>query len=574
MTSDTTLPKLTLSAESSGDEAGGQDESNTRRLPAVLRTRDLTVLMLLIVLFVANNNGVQFVGPAVFFYWALGLLTFLVPCAYVTQWLSQHFPGQGAPYLWAARVLGIRWSFFSAFCAWLPGVLAVVSAIEAGLIFIQYLVPTWFTTPVEQGLAIVLILLVPTSLACLPLRWLRHILLVVAALYFGIFILLGVAGALWLWSGHPAATALNVPSAWQPTSGNFAVYGIVVLAFLGVDIPMFMGGEIRGGKAYAKHATSYVWWGTVLSFIAYVVGTFGIMVIVPPSQSGVMAANVQAIQMVFGPLAGNVAAIVLAAGQFALTIAYILMFSRLLVVVAQDRRLPISLTKVNRHGVPVLSIVVQAAVVTIVTILSLVIVPGFFGTLIHPNDLAFAIYNVLQAGTTVVWVYSMVQLFVFVLWLLYRPKPGMEVTKRERILLIIISFVGTIASGIGIWATVSSSWLPNLIPNERWALLVLGVAVISLMVGWISSELPRVNALLSEQRRVNDREVALREQLQSSYDEQEILVQQQQVLLAEVDRLYREQAQAAITDAVTGLPNHRAVISRIDEELSRCQLNE
>ena len=128
------------------------------KLPAVLGTRDLTVLMLLIVLFVANNDGVQFGGPAAFVYWVLGLLTFLVPCAFVTRWLALRYPGQGAPYLWATRILGQRWSFFSAFCAWLPGVLAVVSAVQSGLIFIQYLVPTWFTTPLQQGIAIVFIL--------------------------------------------------------------------------------------------------------------------------------------------------------------------------------------------------------------------------------------------------------------------------------------------------------------------------------------------------------------------------------------------------------------------------------
>src|ERR1700737_543352 len=92
-------------------------------LPAILNTGDLTVLMVLIVLFVANNNGVQLAGPAAFFYWTLGLLTFLLPCAYVTRWLALRYPGQGAPYLWAARILGARWSFFSAFAAWLPGVL-------------------------------------------------------------------------------------------------------------------------------------------------------------------------------------------------------------------------------------------------------------------------------------------------------------------------------------------------------------------------------------------------------------------------------------------------------------------
>jgi diguanylate cyclase (GGDEF)-like protein len=73
-----------------------------------------------------------------------------------------------------------------------------------------------------------------------------------------------------------------------------------------------------------------------------------------------------------------------------------------------------------------------------------------------------------------------------------------------------------------------------------------------------------VHALLGEQKRLNDRQVALRSQLQEAYD-------QQQTLLSELDRLYREQSQAAVTDAVTGLPNHRAIMSKLDEALSHCQ---
>ena len=569
-----TVPSMTLNVSRDKEENKPTSPlsgiQHTKSLPAVLNTKDLTALMLLIVLFIANTNGVQFGGPVAFIYWTLGLITFLVPCALVTQWLAKRFPGQGGPYLWAIHILGPGWGFITAFCAWLPGVLAVVSAIESGLMFIQYLAPTWFTTPAQQGLAIVFILLVPTGMACLPLRWLKHILFVVAALYFGVFILLGLAGSWWLLSGHPAALALNVANAWRPTNGNFAVYGLVILALLGVNIPIFMGDEIRGGHAGAKKATAYVWWGTVLAFLAYVAGTFGIMVIVPANQAGALAANVQAISIVFGTPIGNMVDIVLAVSQVVLTIAYILMFSRLLVVVAQNGRLPVSLARVNRFGVPVVSIFVQAAAVALVTILSLVVVPNFFGTLIRPDDLALAIYNVLQAGTTVVWVCSIIQIFVLVMRFLHRHKEQGESTKRERILLRTLSVIGIGTSLIGIWATISSSWLPSTIPNGKWVVLVLGVTFIALAVGGVSSELPHVYALLSEQRQLNAREVVLRAQLQESYDEQQILVQQQQVLLAEVDRLYQEQSQAALTDAITSLPNHRAVMRRIDEEVSRC----
>src|SRR5438874_150486 len=277
-----------------------QEGSVRRTLPTVLGMRDLTLFMVLIVVFISNTNGVQFGGPIAFLYWALGLITFLVPFALVTRWLARRYPGKCAPYLWIGRILGPNWSFISAFCIWLPGVLAVVSVIDNGLIFIQYLLPGWFVTPMQQCLGIVFILAIATALTCLPLRWLKHLLGMFAVLYLAVFALLGAAGLWWLESGHPAALALNAPATWQPNAGNFPLYGVIILACLGVNIPLLMSGEIGpnrvgkgiiharsdrdsrpGGRRRAiKHASQYVWWGTILSFLAYIAGTFGIMVIV------------------------------------------------------------------------------------------------------------------------------------------------------------------------------------------------------------------------------------------------------------------------------------------------------
>lgn len=99
-------PFLAETPDSTEEPALASHSREQHKLPAVLGKLDLTVLMLLIILFIANTNGVQFAGPSVFLYWMLGLFTFLIPCAYVTQWLARRFPGQGAPYLWATRILG------------------------------------------------------------------------------------------------------------------------------------------------------------------------------------------------------------------------------------------------------------------------------------------------------------------------------------------------------------------------------------------------------------------------------------------------------------------------------------
>ncbi len=79
----------------------------------------------------------------------------------------------------------------------------------------------------------------------------------------------------------------------------------------------------------------------------------------------------------------------------------------------------------------------------------------------------------------------------------------------------------------------------------------------------------RISLLMKEQQQLNRREVLLRKQLQEAYNEQHTLVGEQQTLLSEVDRLYREQAAAAVTDMITGLPNYRAVLSQCDEEIGR-----
>lgn len=554
------------------------------QLPMVLGTRDLTVLFILTVLFLANTGGVQFGGAAAFLYWGLGLLTFLLPCAYVTRWLARRFPEAGGHYLWATRVLGVHWGFLSAFCAWLPCVLAVIAIVAPCLALLQYLFPAFFTSLWQPSLCVVVLVVVASGITSLPLRWLKHILFALTILYIAMFVCIGFVGVWWMLLGRPTAAALTSSAGWRFSTGNFAVYGVVILALLGADTPLFLSGEIRGGRDGVRRASRFVWWGTIIAFLAYVAGTFGIFVIVPPDQAGGLAASALAIQFAFGVPLAHIAGVLLLLGQVAIISAYILMSSRVLVILAADRRLPSSLMAINRHGVPLRSILIQSAIIAVFAMIALVFAPGLFITVENPTSLGTEIYNVLQASAAVLWTCSTIQEFALVFILLRSQSERVHVVRRQQLLLFTFSGVGVCASLVGIWETLSSSWIPMLMPNTNWTEWIVGVCLLSLLVGWMMSEIPRISAMLSEQRRLNEREVALRAQLQEaymqqetlvmqlkeSYSEQEMLVLQQQELLTEVDRLYREQAQAAITDAITGLPNHRAVMARLEEELARC----
>ena len=552
--------------------------SNWPTFPKTLGEGDLALFMILIVVFISNTNGIQSGGPGAFICWLIGLVTFLLPCAFVTQWLARRYPGEGAPYLWVKRIAGPNWSFISAFCIWLPGVLALISVIDNGLILSRYLLPGWFVTPLQQGIGIICLLIIATALACLPLRWLKDLLGGMAILYLGVFVVLGGVGIWWLISGHPAAVAPGTFTTlhnWLPSPGNFSLFGVVVLAFLGVDIPLLLSAEVRGGPAHVRRASRYVWWGSALAFLAYIAGTFSIMVIIPGQRAGNVIASALAVQAVFGPLAGNSAAIVLSASQMAIAITYILIFARVSVFVARDRRLPARFGFINRYGVPVYSIIWQSAIVAGATLLIFMAMPILFGSIIQPSDITREIYAVTLAGTEIVWVSSIIQLFILALRQFYRVKTYQGTIGRkqviEQILLTIAAPVGIGASLIGIWYTISRSWVPHLIPDNWWMVLVTSIISLSFMFGWLVSDVPRMRTLFGEQRRTNTSEKELRDELMDSYKEQQLLVEQQQILLAEVGRLYHEQSQAAVTDAVTGLPNHRAIMSRLGEEIAYCQ---
>lgn len=214
-------------------------------LPAVLSRKDLLVLFLLTVVFISNINGVQFGGPSAYVYWVLGITTSLIPCVYITRWLSKCFPGEGGHYLWTVCTLGAHWGFITAFCLWLAGVLAVVSVVQVSLLFFQYLTPGWFNSPFRQCLGIVIIICITASICCLPLRRLKYILRIVTVLYMGVFLLIGAIGVYWLLSGHISAVAFNDPQAWQVGPGNHALFGLVILALLGADVPFIVSGEVK-----------------------------------------------------------------------------------------------------------------------------------------------------------------------------------------------------------------------------------------------------------------------------------------------------------------------------------------
>ena len=451
-------------------------------LPRVLNSFDMVAIFVAIVLFITNAAVIQTAGPTAFGWWILGFLAFLIPSAIVTGQLGLMFPGEGSIYLWTHKAFGAFWGFFAGFCAWWPGVLVMVATGTITLAYLGYVFPgsvgSWSVQ--VQGLLIIGFVLLSAVLAVLRFRVTQNIVNGVFVLYGVAIALMLIAGIVHLAGGNPAEVNPADVSAWAPSEptglnfSNWTFFGLVILALLGVEVPLNMGVEIRDTRSI----TRYLFWGSLAVMAAYLIATWAVMVTVPAAdgQSAQVTAVAEAVRLTLGTFWGNLVALILAGFFLFITVVYNYSFARLIFVSGLDRRLPRVMSHVNANKVPDVAVAVQTVLAALFALLAFVILPTASGGA-EPVDVQTRIYDVLQAAVTVIWCVSMVVLFVDVLIILRRYTAQFEQRRLANPAVFwVCSVIGALAALIGIIATLSGSWTP-LISNDTGTISVLGAEI-------------------------------------------------------------------------------------------------
>jgi glutamate:GABA antiporter len=479
---------MATTAESGGGEVLRSERIAGGILPRVLNTFDMIAIFVAIVLFISNSAVLAAgAGPSAYVYWGLGFITFLIPGAIVTGQLGLMFPGEGSIYVWTNKAFGAFLGFFAGFCAWWPGVLVMIATGDAVVSLIQQLNSNFLTQPWQQGLMIILVIAFSFVLSILRFRVTQNFVNIVFLAYGGAILLVGLAGVLSLGGGHAAAVNYSA-SNWLPKLSTATFYSAVILALLGIEVPLNMGVEIQNMRSI----TRYLLWGSVVVMAAYLIGTFGVMVAVPVADQGNPSAVAEAVQKGFsaaGPFLGTLVDFIFIGFFIFNTAVYNYSFGRLLFVSGLDRRMPTFMSKVNRNRVPWVAVLVQSIISGFFTIVAFILAPLVIQTK-SPADLSTVIYLILQAAVTVIWCVSMVILFIDVIIIRYKYQ---EVFARIRLapvwVFYVCSVVGLIATGYGVFVTFTNPWTASIttiqINTFQWDLWIGGIGVLSLAIGVI-----------------------------------------------------------------------------------------
>jgi glutamate:GABA antiporter len=467
-------------------EALPSEEYVPRVMPALFGTFDMTALYVMSVFWISNVTAVATGGAAGFTYWILCVVLFFVPCAIVVAQLGVMFPHEGSIYNWTHRALGGFWSFFIGLCAWLPGVLSLVSAADVVVSCLQALNSNWLVPAWQQGLMIIGIIIFSGIVAVQRARMVQNITNVAVLLTFLAVLLMGVAAVVWLLKGHPSATNFRDPSGWQISwdaqTGNISLLGTVTLALLGATNSLNIVGEIKERRVITRH----ILWGSLLVLIGYLVTTFALLVVQGQNAAfnttNPVSLVISTVDMVLGKGAGNVAAICVMMFFVIVTVVENCLFARLLFVAGVDRRLPIGLAQLNKNRVPANAIVFQTIVAALFTFVIFFVVP-FFTFLGKPENLTSEVYVVTAAGLLIVWAFSFIFPFIDVAIVYFRDRQAFQRSRIFPMPILVISVIcGPLVCILAMVDTLIYSWIPPLIGNGQWWYIVGALTLVCLIL--------------------------------------------------------------------------------------------
>src|ERR671937_1683046 len=442
-------------------------------LPRVLNSTDMTIIFLAIVLFIVQASVLQPAGPSAYVYWILGFLLFLIPGAIVTAQLGLMFPQEGSLYVWTQKALGPFWGFFAGFCAWWPGVLVMVATADLVVTIWQFIDHGALAKSWEQMLVILAVLWFSALLSSLRLRITQSYANLVVFFYGAAIFVIGLAGVLWLAGGNKSANSFSGVHSWIPDHSNWTFFGLVILALLGIEVPLNMGVEIVHLRAIKR----YLFWGSIVVMVGYLWATFGTMMNLPASQStGGLSDIFVAVQHAFwGSHAWAVIIALIALWFFVSnTVVYNYSFSRLLFVSGLERRMPTAFGRVDeRTKVPVNAIIVQTVLATGITIVAF---GPWFG-----SDNTNKIFWMLQAAVTVIWCISMVLLFADI-FLVKRafPEKFEQVRVAPTPVLFACGIIGIGASVLGAVVTFKTPWVTQWTTHSWrvWLAILVGASAL------------------------------------------------------------------------------------------------
>ncbi len=350
-----------------------------RTSPASRRVLSVFTLAMINVALIASLRGLPTMaeyGLTAAFFFVVAALVFLIPTALVSAELATGWPKRGGVYVWVKEAFGPRWGFLAIWLQWLQNVIWYPTVLSFAAATFAFLISPALANNKFYALAVILAVYWGATLVNFrgmkTSGWISTAGVIGGTLVPGALIIgLGIA---WLALGNPSQVQLS-GAAFVPDLGKMS--GIVLAAstllfFAGMEVSATHAQEVKNPQRDYPKA---IFIATLLVLAVFILGTLSVAVVVPREKISLVAGLMQAFTVFLNKfhLAWliPVIALLIAFGVFGQVSTWIAGPSKGLLAVARRGYLPPFLQRVNRHGVQTHILIIQALIVTALSLVFL-----------------------------------------------------------------------------------------------------------------------------------------------------------------------------------------------------------
>lgn len=313
-------------------------------------------------------------GFSAIFYLLLATLVFFLPTALVSAELATGWPKIGGVFVWVKEAFGHRLGFLAIWLLWIENVIwypTILSFIAATLAYVFD--PSWGSHKIYIFLVSLTAFWVMTFLNLRGMKTSGIISIIGAILgnFFPACLIIGLGWA-WFFSGNNLEINMNwdhfIPNMTNPH--QLVTFTGVLLSLCGMEMSAAHAKDVVSPQ---KNYPRAIFISMLLIVILSVLGVLSIAMAVPQEQISLTAGTMQAFVAFVNLYHLNhlvpLMALFMVVGALAALSTWIIGPSRGLLVAAQDGDLPPAFRKLNQHGMPQFLLIVQAVIVSILSLI-------------------------------------------------------------------------------------------------------------------------------------------------------------------------------------------------------------
>ena len=345
------------------------------------KSRTINLFMLAMInvaalLNIANISVSAKYGLSSIFFLSITSLVFFIPIAVISAELATGWPQRGGVYIWVKEALGDNLGFLAIWLQWIENVIWYPTALSFAAVSCAYI----FNPALAQNKTYIMITIVGVFWLATIINfygmtisgWISSICAVMGTILPGSLII--ILAAIWMFLGHPSHITFSAKNFLPDFSSisQFALLSGVLMSLSGLEMSAVHAKEVKNP---AKNYPISIFISAIIIIAILSLGSLAIAIVIPANNIELPAGAIKALSDFLAaynlPKLTPLIAFLITLGALGMISTWTIGPVKGMYATAEHGDLPIFLQKTNKYQAPVNLLLLQAVIVTVLTLVFL-----------------------------------------------------------------------------------------------------------------------------------------------------------------------------------------------------------